>query len=82
MKTVGLRELRQRASELVRCAEEGEVYTVTVSGRPAALLGPAGPGVWRRFEDLAELFGGTPDPAWVNDRERLDPAPRDPWNRE
>lgn len=82
MKTVGLRELRQRASELVRCAEEGEVYTVTVSGRPAARLGPAGPGVWRRFEDVADLFMGAPDPAWDGDRERVDQAPRDPWTGE
>jgi prevent-host-death family protein len=39
--TVGLRELRQDASRLVRRAEAGELIEVTVQGRPAARLVPA-----------------------------------------
>lgn len=39
MKRVGIRELRQRASEIVRrVAEEGETYEITDRGRPAGLL--------------------------------------------
>lgn len=39
MKRVGIRELRQGASEIVRqVAEEGETYEITVRGRPAGLL--------------------------------------------
>jgi prevent-host-death family protein len=40
MTTVGVRELRQRASELLRRVEAGEVFEVTDRGRPVALLGP------------------------------------------
>ena len=40
MATVGIRELRQRASELLRRVEAGETIEVTDRGRPVALLGP------------------------------------------
>lgn len=37
---VGVRELRQRASELLRLVQEGETIEVTDRGRPVALLSP------------------------------------------
>jgi prevent-host-death family protein len=77
---VGLRELRQQASDLVRRAEAGEDVIVTVSGRPAARLVPADRNTWRRFADLAELFAGPADAAWERDRELGDGALRDPWS--
>jgi len=40
MTTVGVRELRQRASELLRLVERGETVEITDRGRPVALLGP------------------------------------------
>lgn len=40
MATVGIRELRQRASELLRRVEAGETIEVTDRGRPVALLAP------------------------------------------
>jgi prevent-host-death family protein len=40
MITVGVRELRQRASELLRRVEAGETIEVTDRGRPVALLAP------------------------------------------
>jgi len=40
METVGVRELRQRASALLRRVEAGEVFEVTDRGRPVAVLGP------------------------------------------
>ncbi len=40
MGTVGVRELRQRASELLRRVEAGETIQVTAHGRPVAILGP------------------------------------------
>ena len=46
MVSVGVRELRQRASELLRRVEAGETIEVTDRGRPVALLTPlpaAGP---------------------------------------
>jgi prevent-host-death family protein len=77
--TVGLRELRQQASDLVRRAEAGENVTITVSGRPSVRLVPVEPRAWRRWEDLAELFSGRADPAWERDIRALDDEPRDPW---
>ena len=41
MARVGIRELRQRASELLRRVEAGETFEVTDRGRPVAILGPA-----------------------------------------
>jgi len=46
MASVGVRELRQRASELLRRVASGETTEVTDRGRPVALLTPvpqAGP---------------------------------------
>ena len=46
MASVGIRELRQRASELLRRVAAGETIEVTDRGRPVALLSPlpqAGP---------------------------------------
>jgi prevent-host-death family protein len=46
MASVGVRELRQRASELLRRVAAGETIEVTDRGRPVALLAPipeAGP---------------------------------------
>ncbi len=40
MATVGVRELRQRASELLRRVEGGETIEVTDRGRPVAVLAP------------------------------------------
>ncbi|MBV9593397.1 MAG: type II toxin-antitoxin system prevent-host-death family antitoxin [Actinobacteria bacterium] len=40
MTTVGVRELRQRASELLRRVEQGETIEVTDRGRPVAVLAP------------------------------------------
>ena len=40
MGSVGIRELRQRASELLRRVAAGEIIEVTDRGRPVALLSP------------------------------------------
>jgi prevent-host-death family protein len=40
MTSVGVRELRQRASELLRLVEDGEMIEITDRGRPVAMLGP------------------------------------------
>jgi prevent-host-death family protein len=76
---VGLRELRQQASDLVRRVEAGETVTVTVSGRVAARLVPADRDTWRTYAEIADLFAGTADPDWRDDRERLDQDLADPW---
>jgi prevent-host-death family protein len=77
--TIGLRELRQHASDVVRRAEEGEELLVTVAGRPAAVLGPATPTRWRRYEEIVAIFEGPADPAWSAERDLIDQSIGDGW---
>ena len=79
MATVGLRELRQGASDLVRRVEAGEEITISVSGRPSAVLVPVRPTRWRTWDEIAELFRGPADPDWQHDRDLVDAELRDPW---
>ena len=81
MDTVGLRELRQDASELVRRVQSGEEIDITVSGRLAARLVPAAPKKWLKWDDIADAFLGRPDPDWDSDRDRIDQSVGDPWDR-
>ena len=81
MATVGLRELRQDASELVRRVQGGEEIDVTVSGRLAARLVPAAPKRWQSWDDIADVFAGRPDPEWERDRDLIDQSIADPWVR-
>ncbi|MBK8460893.1 MAG: type II toxin-antitoxin system Phd/YefM family antitoxin [Micropruina sp.] len=79
MTSVGLRELRQDASDLVRRVQAGEEITITVSGRPSARLIPAVATQWRSWGDIADLFRGPDDDDWELDRQLLDDGLRDPW---
>jgi len=81
MTTTGLRELRQQASELVRQAEAGETITVTVSGREVAELGPVRKNRWRRGADVAQVLFGSGEDCWPCERDALDGAGADPWQR-
>lgn len=81
MAEVGLREMRQRASDLVKRAESGERITVTVAGRPAAILGPVVPDAWRSWDEVGDLLGSGSDPEWSADMDRLDHGVIDPWSK-
>lgn len=78
---VGLRELRQQASELVRRVEAGEEVTITVAGRPTARLVPVTPRTWRTRDEIDDLFHGPTDPTWSHDRDRIEGRLTDPWDR-
>ena len=80
MVVVGLRELRQQASDLVRRVEAGEEVTITVAGRPSVRMVPAAPRTWRPYTAVSELFEGPDDPDWADDRQRIDDELRDPWS--
>lgn len=79
MTRVGLRELRQGASEIVRRAESGEEIDITVAGRLAARMVPAAPRRWQRWQDVADVFTGGADRDWKNDRDLIDQAIANPW---
>lgn len=80
MESIGLRELRQDASDLVRRVEAGEEITITVAGRPSARLMPIEPVRWCRWDELAELFNGASDPDWEPDQALVDAELRNPWD--
>lgn len=46
MATIPQKELRNNVGEVLRRAEAGEEFTVTVAGRPVARLGPVGRRQW------------------------------------
>ena len=81
MTSVGLRALRQEASELVRRVEGGERIDITVSGRVAARMVPAGPKAWQQWDAIADVFAGRGDPDWNSDRDLIDQSMLNPWER-
>lgn len=79
MTTVGLRELRQHASDLMRRVEAGEEVTITVAGRETARLVRAASRQWRSWADVENLFAGPADPDWADDRNLVDQEIGEPW---
>jgi prevent-host-death family protein len=89
-RTIPQRELRNHIGEILRAAESGTEFTITVRGRPVARLGPAESQQRRRVEVLAErlseMFAATPvDAGFAADvielRRPEEPA-GDPWASE
>jgi prevent-host-death family protein len=66
MNVIPQKELRNNVSEVLRRAEAGEEFTVTVAGRPVARLGPARPRQWVRGPALQEVWR-TPAPRTLAD---------------
>jgi prevent-host-death family protein len=85
MKAIAQRELRNRSGEILRQAEKGEQFTITVDGRPVALLGPVGRRAWVPRGDLANILqSGRSDPSFRADIDDLGgtlDALGDPWQR-
>jgi prevent-host-death family protein len=59
--TIPQKELRNNVGEVLRRAEAGEEFTVTVAGRPVARLGPTRPGQWVGGPGLQRIWQ-TPAP--------------------
>lgn len=78
-------KLRNDIAAVLRRAEQGERFTVTVAGRPVAELGPLpGARALAAPDRLAAILGETPpDRRFVDDlrrmREEDRQAARDPW---
>jgi prevent-host-death family protein len=60
------KELRNNVSDVLRRAEAGEEFTVTVAGRPVARLGPTGARQWVRGSALQKIWQ-TPAPQTLAD---------------
>jgi prevent-host-death family protein len=54
-RTIAQRELRNKIGEILREAEAGTEFTITVRGGPVAMLGPMADGDRRRIDVSAEL---------------------------
>lgn len=86
--TIPQRELRNNIADVLRRAEAGTEFTITVRGRAVARLGPAQPA--RRLTDVPEdalraLIGNSPvDSELARDLTKLRAAEEqaeDPWSR-
>jgi prevent-host-death family protein len=82
MATVGVRELRQNASEILREVEAGETATVTVAGRPVAQIVPIRAEQWTTWERVRAVFDSPTDAGWDSERRDFGAAGLDdPWAR-
>jgi prevent-host-death family protein len=84
MRTIAQRELRNQSGQILREAEEGEQFLITVEGRPVALLLPCPKRQWvSRAEVLKLLRTNKPDPDFFADIAELGELEEitDPWQR-
>jgi prevent-host-death family protein len=65
MATIPQKELRNNVAEVLRRAEAGEEFTITVAGRPAAQLGPTQRGGHRRRRAVDLAIAATANVAGV-----------------
>ena len=80
--TIGVRELRQNASEILREVEAGEPATVTVAGRPVAQIVPLRADRWASWERIGSIFDSPTDREWDADRRGFGAVGLDdPWTR-
>lgn len=82
MTVIPQKELRNHVGEVLRRAQSGEQFTITVSGRPVAQLGPIRARRWVDAADVRELWQLPPDTALADDRLAFDAGLGDPWEAE
>ena len=66
MTTIPQKELRNNVGEVLRRAEGGEEFTITVAGRPVARLGPTSRRRWVGGAQLDQIWA-TPAPGSLLD---------------
>jgi prevent-host-death family protein len=85
MRVIAQRELRNRSAEVLRDAEAGAEFTITVGGRPVAVLGPQPRKQWIAKNELLTLLRSLPaDPRLIEDVADLGGTLADlddPWQR-
>jgi prevent-host-death family protein len=80
MPEIPQKQLRNEIGEILRRAEAGEEFTITVSGRPAAKLGPLEDRrQWVSAATLEDLWKLPIDEHLADDLREFDIALRDPW---
>lgn len=80
MKAIPQRTLRNESGEILRQAEAGERFVITVNGRPVAVLGPYERRQWVPVQTVRELLATPTDPSVLDDLRQLEPELlSDPW---
>ena len=68
MRTIAQRELRNHSGEILRQAEAGQRFAITVDGRPVAVLCPYERRQWVPKADFLRILrSGPPDPTYFHD---------------
>jgi prevent-host-death family protein len=78
MPTIPFEEIRDNFDEILRRAEAGEEFTITVSGQPVAMLGPTRK-EWVDSSTLEDLWKLPVDENLARDLQEFDIELRDPW---
>ena len=73
------KELRNNVAEVLRRAEAGEEFTITVAGRPVAQLGPARRRQWVSGPELATIWDTPAPQTLADDLERFPGDLADPY---
>ena len=79
MVTIPQKELRNNVGDVLRRAEAGEQFVITVSGRPVAELGPAARRSWVTGPALEAVFETPPPRTLSEDLERFSAGLVDPF---
>lgn len=79
MPTIPQKELRNHVGDVLRRAEAGEEFTVTVAGRPVARVGPAAKRRWVAESALAGIFASPAPRTLSQDLGRLPADLSDPF---
>jgi prevent-host-death family protein len=68
MRTIAQRELRKHSGGILRQAESGQRFVITVNDRPVAVLGPYQKQQWVPKADVLHILrSGPPDPEFFDD---------------
>jgi prevent-host-death family protein len=79
MPTIPQKELRNNVGDVLRRAEAGEEFTITVAGRPVAQLGPARRRRWVSGPDLRRVWATPAPETLADDLERFPAELADPF---
>jgi len=79
MPVIPQKELRNNVGDVLRRAEGGEQFTITVAGRPVAELGPTSRRRWVGGRDLTRVWDADPPQGLGDDLGRFPGALADPF---
>lgn len=79
MAIIPQKELRNNVGEVLRRAEAGEEFTITVAGRPVARLGPGAKRRWISGPALKSVFATPAPEGLAKDLEQLPAGLADPF---